>query len=245
MTRRHLHYLLLLPFVAMSVVPMPALAGNGMMRVPQSMTSDSERAGPLIPEFGYKKKLQKKAAKKVDPMKLIRTRMIAGKKVTDKELRSLAKSGDDLGQYYYAKRLEERLDPDVLDDAAGYYLTALKKGRDAAEKPLIRLLGSGVLDSQTELVADAEVVLGKLAGKGDATARDALISMYRQGQPFGLKPQEADAMLVDAVTYTGEPAQIGDNLSRHFSQRTRPLDHRHTHTGGSLVRRALRVVGAH
>lgn len=199
MTRRRLTYLFLVPFVAISVAPMPTMAA-GMMRLPQSLASDSEHPGPLIPEFGYKKKLEKKkAAKKVDPMKLIRTRMIAGKKVTDKELRSLAKSGDDLGQYYYAKRLEERGDPDVLDDAAGYYLTALKKGRDAAERPLIRLLDGGALDTQTELVADAEVLLTKLAGKGDATARDALISMYRQGQPFGLKTDQADALLVAAA----------------------------------------------
>jgi TPR repeat protein len=199
MTRR-LSYLILVPFVALSLVPAPAFAGPKMVHLDQSLSSDSDKAGPMVLDFGYKQKLQKKKlAKKVDPMKLIRTRMIAGKKVTDKELRSLAKSGDDLGQYYYAKRLEEKNDPEVLDDAAGYYLTALKKGRDAAEKPLIRLLDGGVLDGQTELVADAETLLTKLAGKGDAVARDGLISMYRQGQPFGLKTAEADALLVAAA----------------------------------------------
>ena len=201
MTRRRLAFLFLMPFVAMSVVPLPALAAGGMVRVSPSLSNDSDRPGPMVLDFGYKLKLlkKKKAAKQVDPMKAIRTRMIAGKKVTDKELRSLAKSGDDLGQYYYAKRLEERGDPDVLDDAAGYYLTALKKGRDAAERPLIRLLDSGALDTEAELVADAEAILGKLAGKGDVTARNALISMYREGQPFGLKPLDADALLLAAV----------------------------------------------
>jgi len=205
MTRRPLACLFLLPFVAMSVAPLPALAAGGMMRVPQSLSSDSEHLGPLIPEFGYKKKLQKKklqkkkAAKKVDPMKVIRTRMIAGKTVTDKELRSLAKSGDDLGQYYYAKRLEERGDPEVIDDAASYYLDALKKDREAAERPLIRLLDGGMLDGQAELVADAEAILGKRAADGDATARDALIRMYRDGAPFGLQPEKADGWLVAAA----------------------------------------------
>lgn len=200
MTRRHLTLLLLVPFVALSVAPVTAQAAGGMMRLQRSLIDDSEHAMPLIPEFGYKKKLQKKkAAKNVDPMKVIRTRMIAGKKVTDKELRSLAKSGDDLGQYYYAKRLEERGDPDVLDDAAAYYLSALKKNREAAERPLIRLLDGGMLDEQDELVADAEAILAKRAAKGDAVARDALIRMYREGQPFGLKAEEADALLVAAA----------------------------------------------
>lgn len=200
MTRRHLTFLFLVPLVAVGVSPLPVEAA-GMMRLQRSLMDDSEHAMPLIPEFGYKKKklLKKKAAKKVDPMKVIRTRMIAGKEVTDKELRSLAKSGDDLGQYYYAKRLEERGDPDVLDDAAGYYLTSLEKGREASEKPLVRLLDGGALDEQTELVADAEALLTKLAGKGDATARDALIRMYRDGEPFGLKPEEADDLLVAAA----------------------------------------------
>ena len=118
MTRRHLTLLFVAPLVAMSIAPLPSLAAGGMMHVPQSLLNDSEHPGPLIPEFGYKKKL-KKAAKKVDPMKAIRTRMIAGKKVTDKELRSLAKSGDDLGQYYYGKRLEDRGDPEADNDTAG------------------------------------------------------------------------------------------------------------------------------
>jgi len=198
MTRRRLTPLLVVPFLVVSLAPMPVFA-RSMMRVPESMTSDSEHVEPLIPEFGARQKTKLKKVKKVDPMKVIRTRMIAGKKVTDKELRSLAKSGDDLGQYYYAKRLEERGDPDVLDDAAGYYLTALKKGREAAQKPLIRLLDGGSLDTQTELVADAEAVLTKRAGKGDAVARDGLIRMYRAGQPFGLKTEEADALLVAAA----------------------------------------------
>jgi len=202
MTSRHLHLLFLAPFIAASFAPMPAMA---FMRVPTSLASDSERAGPIIPDFGYKKKQQKlkkkraKPAKKVDPMKVIRTRMIAGKKVTDKELRSLARSGDDLGQYYYARRLEERGDPDVLDDAAGYYLKALKKDREAAERPLIRLLDGGTLGEETELVADAEAILGERAADGDAMARDALIRMYRAGEPFGLEPEKADALLVAAA----------------------------------------------
>lgn len=198
MTRRHLTLLFLVPLVVVGVPPLPVEAGS-MMRLERSLMDDSEHAMPLIPEFGVRQKKKLQKTKKVDPMKAIRTRMIAGKKVTDKELRSLAKSGDDLGQYYYAKRLEERGDPDVLDDAAGYYLTALTKGREAAEKPLIRLLDGGAIDAQVELVADAEAVLVKRAGKGDVTAREALISMYREGQPFGLKTVEADALLIAAA----------------------------------------------
>ena len=204
MTRRRLTFLFLVPFVAASVTPMPALA---FMRVPTSLASDSERAGPMIPEFGYKKKQQKltkqkakkKAAKKVDPMKAIRNRMVAGNDVSDKELRKLADSGDDLGQFHYAKRLEERGDPEVIDTAATYYLKALKKDREAAERPLIRLLDGGTLGEEAELIADAEAILGERAADGDPVAREALIRMYRDGKPFGLAPEKADALLVAAA----------------------------------------------
>jgi TPR repeat protein len=226
MTSRRLHFLFLVPFVAASFMPMEAQA---FMRVPTSLASDSEHAGPIIPDFGYKKKQQKlikqkakKKAKKVDPMKAIRNRMVAGKKVTDKELRSLARSGDDLGQYYYAKRLEERGDPDVLDDAAGYYLKALKTGREAAERPLIRLLDGGTLGEETELVADAEAILGKRAADGDAVAREALIRMYRDGAPFGLDPEKADALLVAAAE--GGDAKAALDLAYTMLQGTPALD---------------------
>src|SRR5690606_2438101 len=90
MTRRHLSLLFLAPFVLLGVEAPPVEAA-GMMRIQRSLMNESEHAAPLIPEFGYKKKQReqqkqlqkkkkKKKAKKVDPMKVIRTRMIAGKK---------------------------------------------------------------------------------------------------------------------------------------------------------------------
>jgi TPR repeat protein len=168
------------------------------------MNAPGRHAGPFARENrAHEQRLEKaskrKAAKKADPMKAIRSRMVAGKDVTDKELMRLASSGDDLGQFYYAKRLDERDDPDLADDAARFYLSALVKSRDAAERPLIRLLDGGALEDEAELVAEAEKVLLERAEGGNATAREALIRMYREGQPFGLAPDKADALLVAAA----------------------------------------------
>lgn len=168
------------------------------------MNAPGKHAGPFARENrAHEQRLERakkrKAAKKVDPMKAIRSRMVAGKEVTDKELLHLADSGDDLGQFYYARRLEERGEPDLMDDAAGFYLSALKRGREAAERPLIRLLDGGALDEEVELVAEAETVLLERAEGGETVARDALVAMYRKGRPFGPQAEKADALLVAAA----------------------------------------------
>ncbi len=168
------------------------------------MNAPGRHAGPFARENrAHELRLERaaklKAARKADPMKAIRSRMVTGKAVSDADLLRLATSGDDLGQFYYAKRLEERVDPTQIDDAAGYYLSALKRGRAAAERPLIRLLDGGLLDSEVELIAEAETALLKRAGDGSAVAREALVLMYRKGRPFGLQADKADALLVAAA----------------------------------------------
>jgi len=176
----------------------PAGAATCMVRVPESLSSSSERARPMVP--GKCKPGQgsakHRAAKPVDPMKQIRNRMVAGKEVSFKELQALADSGDDQAQLHLAKRIEADNDPATLDAAARYYRRAAENGRTSAVRPLIRLLSADVFLDQPKNLASSQELLEKLAAGGDAVARDGLIGMYRNGKPFGLDAARADELLV-------------------------------------------------
>jgi len=177
----------------------PASAATCMVRVPGSLSSDSERAGPMVPgpcKPGQGGAKHRAAPKAVDPMKLIRNDMVAGKTVSFKDMQRLADSGDDLAQFHLAKRIEADNDPATLDAAARYYRRAAENGRMAAVRPLIRLLNANVFEEQPKNLAESRDLLEKLTAKGDPVARDGLIAMYRSGKPFGLEPARADELLV-------------------------------------------------
>lgn len=191
--------------VATFAVASAASAKTCMVRVPGSLSSDSERAGPMVPgpcKAGAGGTKQR-AAKAVDPMTLIRSRMIAGKDVSYRDMQKLADSGDDLAQFFLAKRIEEANEPNTLDAAARYYRRAAENGRTSAVRPLIRLLNANVFDEQPKNLAASQELLEKLAAEGDAVARDGLIAMYRTGQPFGLDAARADELLI-ASAETGD-----------------------------------------
>jgi TPR repeat protein len=200
--------------IAGALLAFAGTSAQAFQRVPTSLVSESERAGPVTPDFkssifgGPIKKrsifgpeiVTRKARtpKPVDPLKEIRNRMVAGKEVSDKELQKLADSGDDLAAYNFAKRIEGENDPERLDTAARYYLAALQSGRDSAVRPLANLLNAGVLDDAAEPLADAEAQFEKLSAS-NSVARDELIVMYRTGKPFGAKPARADELLAAAA----------------------------------------------
>jgi TPR repeat protein len=197
----------LLAFAAATLaIASPASAKTCMVRVPASLSSDSERAGPMVPGKCKpgQNTAQHRAPKAVDPMKLIRNRMISGADVSYKEMQTLADSGDDLAQFYLAKRIEEANQPDTLDAAARYYRRAAENGRTSAVRPLIRLLNVEVFKEQPKNLASSQELLEKLAAKGDPVARDGLIAMYRTGKPFGLDPARADE-LMKASAEGGDP----------------------------------------
>jgi TPR repeat protein len=188
--------LTLVAFTAASfAVAGPASAATCMVRVPESLSSSSDRARPMVPGPCKPGQGQRKA-KAVDPLKQIRSRVIAGKEVSYKELQTLADSGDALGQLLLAKRIEAENDPATLDAAARYYRRAAENGRMSAVRPLIRLLNADVFLDQPKNLTSSLELLEKLAADGDATARDGLIAMYRAGKPFGLDAARADALLV-------------------------------------------------
>lgn len=186
-----------LVLVAASFAAGPANAASCMVRVPESLSSSSERARPMVPgKCKPGQGAQHRAAKPVDPMKQIRNRMVAGQDVSYKELQTLADSGDDLAQLNLAKRIEADNDPETIDAAARYYRRAAENGRTSAVRPLIRLLNADVFLDQPKNLASSQELLEKLAANGDAAARDGLIGMYRAGKPFGLNPARADELLV-------------------------------------------------
>jgi len=177
----------------------PASAATCMVRVPESLSSSSERARPMVPGKCKPGHGGQRVAKPIDPMKQIRNRMIAGKEVSYKDMQALADSGDDLAQLHLAKRIEADNDPATLDAAARYYRRAAENGRTSAVRPLIRLLNADVFLDQPKNLTSSQELLEKLAADGNATARDGLIGMYRTGKPFGLDPTRADALLVAAA----------------------------------------------
>lgn len=187
----------LVAFAAVTLaIASPAGARTCMVRVPGSLSSDSEHSGPMVPGPCKHGQGGAKHARAVDPLKLIRNRMIAGKDVSYKEMQTLADSGDDLAQYYLAKRIEEANEPETLDAAARYYRRAAENGRTSSVRPLIRLLNANVFDEQPKNLAESQELLEALAAKGDSVARDGLIAMYRTGKPFGLNPARADELLI-------------------------------------------------
>jgi len=171
-------------------------------RVDSSLTSDSEKVGPTRPcnvrELAKYNATHARAPKVVDPLKLIRNKMVAGETVTYKQLVTLAKSGDDLAAYNLGKRIEAGGDAAEYGTAVAYYAQAVEGGRTFAVKPIIRLLEAGAAADSPKLLQRAETLLAKQALSDDGV-RDALIRMYRAGTPFGLHPDKADELLVAAA----------------------------------------------
>lgn len=171
-------------------------------RVDSSLASDSEKVGPTRPcnvrELAEWNKTHGRKPKVVDPLKLIRNKMVSGEEVTTAQLEKLAKSGDDLAAYNLGKRIEADGDATAYGTAVTYYVQAVEGGRTFAVKPIIRLLDAGAASDSPELLARTETLLAKQALSDDGT-RDALIRMYRAGTPFGLHPDKADELLVAAA----------------------------------------------
>lgn len=187
--------LLALALAAMvaGLLPQPADAASRSFERLKRMNDPPRHIGkppPRAPKI--------RVVKPVDPMKAIRTKMLEGK-ASPAEMRRLAESGDDLGAFYLAKSIEEAGDPAELGTAGYFYMVALRGGRTAAIRPLVRLLAAGALVEQPKNTAESEELLTTLAAAGDAAARDGLISIYTRGTPFGPQPEKAQDLLVAAA----------------------------------------------
>jgi TPR repeat protein len=198
MTSRRLNLLLVLMAALVALgSPTPSYAGfdewlKGVMKTPGRHALQNRHHETHV------KKKKVRRAKAADPMKQLRHRMVSGEELSEKQLASLVKNGDDLAAYKLAQKIEAGGDPDRLDDAMGYYVTAIKGGRDFAAAPVIKLLDAGVAADDPKLLERTETVLVAEA-TDHANVRDALIRMYRSGKPFGAEPQKADEMLIAAA----------------------------------------------
>jgi hypothetical protein len=146
----------------------------------------------------YREPRVPKAPKVLSAMEVLRHKMVTGATLSDTQLLKLADSGDSLGAYNYAKRLNEAADPAAFPTALKYFFKAIKGGRAFALRPMLRLLDAGVGSDDVALMADIQALLEKLALK-DPISRDALVRYYRTGVPFGLDPVRADTLIADAA----------------------------------------------
>ncbi len=146
-------------------------------------------------------------------LKALRKSMLAGKELSDVQLRSLADAGEGLAAARFAKRLEERNDPAFVDDAAHYYSIAVYQGRDFA---LPRLLAT-VTDTKAEFgparLRNIRGVLDRAARRGDARAAAGLARMLMQGAPFETDIPKARELLLLAAQAGDEKAAMELALS--------------------------------
>ncbi|RYI13019.1 MAG: hypothetical protein EON48_12870, partial [Acetobacteraceae bacterium] len=118
-------------------------------------------------------------------LKDLRKSMLAGRKLSDSQLQTLADAGEGLAAAYYAKRLEQREDPAFLDDAAHYYSIAVYQGRDFAVPRLIASLDNPKAEFTPARLRNIRAVLDRAVQKGSSKATDGLAGLLMRGSPFG------------------------------------------------------------
>jgi hypothetical protein len=136
------------------------------------------------------------------PLALQATRknVLAGKRVTYRQLQALADAGDGVGAFKLAERIQKQDDPKLATDALHYFSLAAYDGRGYAVRHMLNILGDDRLELSTSHLASAEAALRAQAKKGNAVAVEGLIKLYSQGRPFGEKRDELEALLVSGAS---------------------------------------------
>jgi hypothetical protein len=135
------------------------------------------------------------------PLALQATRknLLAGKRVTYRQLQALADAGDGVGAFKLAERIQKQADPKLATDALHYYTLAAHDGRDYAVRHMLNILADDRLELTPSHLASAEAALRARAKKGNAVAVEGLIKLYSQGRPFGEKRDELEALLASGA----------------------------------------------
>lgn len=135
------------------------------------------------------------------PLALQATRknLLAGKRVTYKQLQALADAGDGVGAFKLAERIEKQADPTLASDALHYYALAAFDGRGYAVRHMLNILADDRLELTPSHLASAEAALRAQAKKGNEVAVEGLIKLYSQGRPFGEKREELEALLASGA----------------------------------------------
>lgn len=132
-------------------------------------------------------------------LKDLRKSMLAGRKMSDVQLQTLADAGEGLAAARYAKRLEEREDPAFVDDAAHYYAIAVYQGRDFAVPRLVATLTDQQAEFGAARLRNIRAVLDRAARQGDAKAATGLAEMLMAGVPFEADILRARELLLAAA----------------------------------------------
>ncbi|KQW29594.1 hypothetical protein ASE36_14340 [Rhizobium sp. Root274] len=135
------------------------------------------------------------------PLALQATRknLLAGKRVTYRQLQALADAGDGVGAFKLAERIQQQGDPKLATDALHYYSLAAFDGRGYAVRHMLNILADDQVQLSPSHLASAEAALRNQAKKGNEIAVDGLIKLYSQGRPFGEKRGELEALLASGA----------------------------------------------
>lgn len=149
-------------------------------------------------------------------LKDIRRRLVKKKRVSFRELRTLADTGDGLAAYRLAERIVSLEKPELLGDAAHYFSIAVFDGRGYAVRPLVAILSNPELDIRENRLKHIERSLQRQASGGQLRAVEALVQLYKAGVPFGFKPEEAHLLMKTVLEkkFDGEIAlQLAVNIA--------------------------------
>jgi TPR repeat protein len=149
----------------------------------------------------------------------MRRAMLAGAKMPDADLRTLADAGEGLAAARFAQRLQERGDLATLDDAAHYYSIAVYVDRDFALPRLLALLGRSDIKFGPARLKNIREVLEREAKQGSPIAAAGLADLLMRGRPFAQDVPRARELLLVAAKAGDSQAAIRLAIS-HFQGAT-------------------------
>lgn len=135
------------------------------------------------------------AAKLPLELQAVRKDLLAGKRISYRQLQALADAGDGIGAFRLAERIVKDGDPKFTTDALHYFTIAAFEGRGYAVRHILDLLEKPDVQLRPAHLKSAEAVLRAQAKKGNAKAVDGLVRFYSQGHPFGERRDELQALL--------------------------------------------------
>jgi hypothetical protein len=166
----------------------------------------AEAVTPLFPTKKIEKVKPVKKKKTMGPashlplaLQATRKNLLAGKRVTYRQLQALADAGDGIGAFKLAERIQSQDDPKLATHALHYYSLAAFAGRGYAVRHMLNILADDQLQLSPSHLASAEAALRNQAKKGNEIAVDGLIKLYSQGRPFGEKRGELEALLASGA----------------------------------------------
>jgi TPR repeat protein len=130
-------------------------------------------------------------------LKALHKKMIRQKILPTGQLRVLADSGDRLAAYLLARTFEEQ--GVAPSEPIHYYTIAVQLGQVSAVDPLISLVRIYNQQLNPRRLELAHVALVRAASRNQGSAAAELARFYLTGTPFGLKTDEAKAILSSAT----------------------------------------------